>query len=181
MCLNAIVTVSMLLILATTASLYKNIFNIEGAAFALYFAVHGIGIIIGQFANHRLIGLFGVVRTTIIAAMVMITSTLIVALSAFFGFLSAWSISFSLILFAVGYLSVVANSISLVLQPHGTIIGFAVALQGLTSMLFGGLVSSVVALFVQDNIYLWVLGIAVPSVIVLAMLVIWSKGTASSV
>ncbi len=175
--INAVISVSLFLMLASTAPLYANIFNISGSTFALYFAIHGLGIIIGQFGNHRLIGKIGIVQTSIVAAVIMISSMMLVIVITFLGWLAPWLVSVCLIIFAIGFLSVVANSISLVLQPHGNIVGFAVAMQGLVSMVFAGLVSSILAIFVQENIYYWALAIAASPILVLIGLLYWRKRT----
>jgi len=166
----AITTISMILIISTIASVYANAFNISGAPFAIYYAVHGIGIILGQIANHKLIGIIGIERTTIIATIVMITSSLGIATIAMTSLISPWAISFCITVFALGYLSVIANSTSLLLQIHGNIIGFTAALQGTVSMIVSGVVSSVLALFVQNNVMIWGLAIAAPPTIVLLLL-----------
>ena len=166
----AITTASMILIISTIASVYANAFNVSGAPFAIYYAVHGIGIIVGQIANHKLIGIIGIQRTTIIATIVMIISALGIAVIALTSLVSPWAISFCVTVFALGFLSVIANSTSLLLQIHGDIIGFTAALQGTVSMIVSGVFGSLMALFVQNNVVIWGLAIAAPPIIVLLLL-----------
>ena len=175
--INAIAAVSMILIISTAPSIYANTFGISGTAFALYFAIHGLGIIIGQYANHYLIERINVVPTTMVAAAVMIFASLCISAFTIFGFLSVWSVTLSLTVFAFGFLAVVANTTSMVLHSHRHIIGFTAAFMGTITSLFSGFASSVIALFVQHNILLWSLSIAATSTIALALLVNWHKKT----
>jgi len=94
--INAIITTSMLLIISTSASVYANTFNITGSAFAIYYAVHAVGIIFGQIANHRLIGLIGIVPTSIVATLVMLFSALSIAVCAWTNLLTPWGVSLSI-------------------------------------------------------------------------------------
>jgi len=175
--INAIAAVSMILIISTAPSIYANTFGISGTAFALYFAIHGLGIIIGQYANHYLIERINVVPTTMVAAAVMIFASLCISAFTIFGFLSVWTVTLSLTIFAFGFLAVVANTTSMVLHSHRHIIGFTAAFMGTITSLFSGFASSVIALFVQHNILLWSLSIAATSTIALALLVNWHKKT----
>ena len=61
---------------------FKSAFGIEGLQFALLFAATGLGIILGQIANNRVIAELGVLATTRVAALVLLVVTgLMVALS----------------------------------------------------------------------------------------------------
>ena len=64
----------MLFILASAPRIYDVQFGLEGAAFAMFFAVHGVGIIIGQTANRRLIPVLGVVPAMLVGNAVLILS-----------------------------------------------------------------------------------------------------------
>lgn len=173
--INAIAAVSMILIISTVPSIYANTFDITGTAFALYFAIHGFGIIIGQYANHYLIERIGVVPTTIVATSVMIFACLSISVSSLLGYLSVWSVTLSLTVFAFGFLAVIANSTSLVLQSHRHIVGFTAAFLGTITSLFSGLSASIISLLVQHDILLWSLSIAATSTIVLFLLLSWHR------
>jgi len=160
--INAIITTSMLLIISTSASVYANTFNITGSAFALYYAVHAVGIIIGQIANHRLIAVIGIVPTSIVATLVMLLGALSITVCAYTGMLTPWGVSLSISVFALGFLGVVA---------------ITVALQGTLTMFFSGLLASALSVFVQDNIAVWSLVIACGPIVVLMMLTSWQTKT----
>jgi len=172
---SATITVSIVLILTTTPNIYSVHFDISGTLFALYFAMHGFGIIIGQLINHRLIGVIGVVRTSMVACVIMMVSALSIVICAATGTCSPLSIALSLTLFAVGFLSVVANSASLTLQPHASIVGFTTALLGTSSQLFSGVIGSAVAPFLLDSILVWGLAVGVTPAIVLLILIRWDR------
>ena len=54
---------------------FKSAFGIEGLQFALLFAATGLGIILGQIANNRVIAELGVLATTRVAALVLLVVT----------------------------------------------------------------------------------------------------------
>jgi len=169
-----------LLIISTIASVYANTFNITGTALALYYAVHAIGIIVGQLANHRLIGTIGVVPTSIVATLVMLISAASITFCAVTDNLTPWGVSLSITVFALGFLGVVANATSMSLEPHGKIIAFTVALQGTLTMLFSGLMASVLSVFIQNDIAIWGLAIAAGPALVLLLLTRWQARHSSA-
>ncbi len=173
--INAVITTSMLLIISTSASVYANTFNITGSAFAIYYAVHATGIIIGQIANHRLIGVLGIVPTSIIATLVMLFSAAAISVCALINILTPWGVSLCITVFALGFLSVVANASSLILEPHGKIIAFTAALQGTLTMFFSGLLASLLSAFVQNSIVIWGLVIACGPLVVIYLLIKWQN------
>ncbi len=171
------VSVSMILIISISPGVYKNAFNISGSLFALYYAVHGFGIILGQYANHYFIGKIGSVRTSILGTVIMLLSAVSISLPSILGIAEAWMVSLSLSVFAVGYLSVVANATSLLLQSHGKIIGFTTAFQGTVTMVFSGLFASVLSTLINGNIIYWGIYLAIGPAIVLFVLVKWLRGS----
>jgi len=171
--INAIIMTSMLLIISTSASVYANTFGISGSLFAIYYAVHAVGIIIGQIANHRLIGVLGIVPTSIIATIIMLVSAISITVCAMTDNLVPWGVSLSITIFALGFLGVVANATSMLLEPHGKIIAFTVALQSTLTTFFSGLLASVISVFVQNNIAVWGLVIACGPALVLFLLFRW--------
>ena len=168
-----IIMTSMLLIISTSATVYDNTFNVSGSLFAIYYAVHGIGIIFGQIANHRLIGSIGIVPASIVATLVMFFSAISITVCAITDNLAPWGVSLSITVFALGFLGVIANATSMLLEPHGKIIGFTVALQGTLTSLFAGVLTSVLSVFVQNNIAVWGLVIAFGPVLTFLMLLRW--------
>jgi len=171
--INAIIMTSMLLIISTSASVYANTFNITGSAFAVYYAVHAIGIVIGQIANHRLIGAIGVIPTSIIASIIMLVGAMSISLCAITDNLAPWGVSLSIAVFALGFLSVMSNATSMILEPHSNIVGFTAALQGTLTTLISGLLASALSVFVQNSIALWGLVIACGPILAMVLLIKW--------
>ncbi|MEE9335740.1 MAG: MFS transporter [Granulosicoccaceae bacterium] len=173
--LSAITTVAMILIVSTSPAIFNNEFGITGAKFAVLFALHGTGIIVGQLLNHQLIAIVGIVKTALIAALIMGTSTMLIVLFALMGWLNEYWLSFLVAFFAVGYLSVVANSMTMLMQPHGDKAGLAASLRGATSALVATVGSSALALFVQNSALLWGGALFGVSLISISLLYRWQR------
>jgi len=172
---HALVQSSMILIIATMAPLYEIEFGISGIKFALFFAVHAIGIILGQWLNRMLIKRHGPLITAMLTSIFMIVAGLLVVIAGVQGFANAWLITALVTLFAFGYLSVVSNTTAMVLMPHGTITGFTASLLGAFSMLVAASVGTVLGYFVQGSTTLWGLSItAIPSASLL-MMFLWYR------
>jgi DHA1 family bicyclomycin/chloramphenicol resistance-like MFS transporter len=109
---------------------FKSAFGIEGLQFALLFAATGLGIVLGQIANNRVIAELGVLATTRVAALVLLAVTgLMVALSLA-GALPGWLFICLMFSFNTSFLVVMANAASLVIDPHREIAGFASSAYG---------------------------------------------------
>lgn len=114
---------------------FKSAFGIEGLQFALLFAATGLGIILGQIANNRVIAELGVLSTTRVAAFVLLAVTgLMVALSLM-GALPGWLFACLMFSFNTSFLVVMANAASLVIDPHREIAGFASSAYGFFTQL----------------------------------------------
>ena len=109
---------------------FKSAFGIDGLEFALLFAATGLGIVVGQVANNRLIARLGVVATTRIAAFVLLAVTAAVVVLALADGLSGWVFTALMFTFNTSFLVVIANSASLVIDPHREIAGFASSVYG---------------------------------------------------
>lgn len=109
---------------------FKSAFGIDGLEFALLFAATGLGIVLGQIANSRLIARLGVLATTRIASVVLLTVTTTVVVLALAGGLSGWLFTALMFTFNTSFLVVIANSASLVIDPHREIAGFASSAYG---------------------------------------------------
>ncbi|MEM6988306.1 MAG: MFS transporter [Pseudomonadota bacterium] len=108
-------------VLASSPVVYAENFGVTGALFAILFALHAIGIIVGQVLNHRSISRFGSVGTALWAAcwMAFILASMWGVSVA--GLANAYVISGLIVLFAVGFLTVQVNSNALAMTPHGNI------------------------------------------------------------
>ncbi|QDY99368.2 multidrug effflux MFS transporter [Nitratireductor mangrovi] len=133
--LSAVIMSSMLLILAVAPRIYEHAFGLTGTGFALFFALHGMGIVIGQTINRRLIRRVGVVDAMIAGNAVLIISAGLMVTFALAGWMNAYLMTALLVLFATSYLIVYSNAAAMVLDPHGDIAGFTAAFYGFTSQI----------------------------------------------
>lgn len=156
---SCITMISMITILATSPAIFNNEFNVKGTQFALLFALHGTGIIVGQIINHRLIPLLGIVKTSLYAAITMTVAMLFIVIFAAATWLNQYWLSFFITFFAVGFLSVVSNALSMVLQPHGDKAGLAASIRSASSMVIAAVATSILSLFIQNSALVWALAI----------------------
>ncbi|MEZ5738886.1 MAG: hypothetical protein R3E68_05080 [Burkholderiaceae bacterium] len=132
---------AMVIIVAGMARVMEVEFGITGALFAVLFAIHGLGVVIGQIANHWLIGRIGTVASASSAAALMTAATAVLAVTAAMDWLSGIGLAAGVFVFAIGYLMVYANAASMTLEPHGEIAGFTAAFYGF----FGQATSAILA------------------------------------
>lgn len=172
---SGITMISMITIVATSPAIFNNEFNVKGTQFALLFAVHGTGIIVGQIINHRLIPVFGIVKTSLFAALIMAVSMLFIVVFAAAAWLNQYWLSFFITFFAIGFLSVVSNSLSMVLQPHGDKAGLAASIRSASSMVIAAVATSILSLFIQNSALVWALAIGVLSLSSAYLLYRWLR------
>jgi MFS transporter, DHA1 family, multidrug resistance protein len=132
--------VIIVLLVTSAPHLFKSSFNIEGLSFALLFALAATGIIVGQLVNNQLIARIGVVAVTRVAALVLVGSAVLMLVLAQRA-ISAPMFLGLLFVFNTSFLVVVANAVSLVLDPHHDIAGTASALLGCVTQLTGSLIA----------------------------------------
>ncbi|MFN3764849.1 MAG: Bcr/CflA family efflux MFS transporter [Aliihoeflea sp.] len=149
---SAVIMSSMLMILSALPRLYEANFAVTGPAFAMFFALHGIGIIIGQVLNRRIIPVLGIVRAMLLANAILIVAALLVLVVTFSGLVSAPLLTAIMILFATSYLVVFSNGAAMVLDPHGDIAGFAASLYGFVSQIGGAAITLVTVVLVGDSL-----------------------------
>jgi DHA1 family bicyclomycin/chloramphenicol resistance-like MFS transporter len=155
---------------ANSPRLFRSAFGIEGITFGLLFATTGLGIIIGQIANHRLIARLGVVATTRGAAVLMCGIALLLALFSSTGTIAWWSFTALIFCFNALFLLVFSNSASLVIDPHKGIAGLAASLFGAITQLFGSLLMFAALPLMRGDIVLWSCGLVVVTGLVAASL-----------
>lgn len=148
----AVTNSAIILILASLPVIYDVHFGITGLLFSVFFAVHGLGIIVGQVANRRLISSHGPVRAMIAAGWVLVLSAGLILIGGLTGLLDAYSMSALFVLFATSYLIVYSNSTAMVLDPHGDMAGFAASFFGFASQIGASIIASILVVFIGDSI-----------------------------
>lgn len=154
-----IIMSSMIFILSMMPAVFANEYGVEGFYFAALFALHGIGIIIGQQFNRILIMKMGVSFALAVGACVLVIASSLMATLVLLGLDSPIIISLSLVLFATSFLVVVANGGSLVLDPHGRIAAFAAAFSGSFAQLGAGLAVSLLVSFLAPTLINFTFGL----------------------
>lgn len=168
---------AMLLIITSAAPLYEANFGLTGFAFASYFALHGTGIVIGQWANRRLIPRVGVVRAALIGAGVLTFAASLILMVALGGAMTPVLLTGLLIFYATSYLIVYSNAAAMVLDPHGDIAGFSTALMGFMSQIGASMIVSVLVIFIGGSLVAWALALTAICLVCLVQIGTW-KGRA---
>jgi MFS transporter, DHA1 family, multidrug resistance protein len=166
---------SMIFILSMVPAVFASAYGVEGLYFAALFALHGVGIIIGQQINRVLIVRLGVEFALATGACVLVLAALIMVALVVLGLDGPITISLSLVLFATSFLVVVSNGTSLVLDPHGTIAAFAAALSGSAAQLGAGLGVSFIVGFLAPTAFNFALGLLVICICALLPALWWLK------
>jgi DHA1 family bicyclomycin/chloramphenicol resistance-like MFS transporter len=130
---------TMILILSMLPAVYAQAYGVTGMMFAALFAMHGLGIIIGQALNRRLIASSGPAHALLVGACVIVLASGLMLAASLAGIDGAWLMSLLLVLFATSYLVVMANAGSMVLDPHPRIAGLASAVSASLAQLGAGL------------------------------------------
>ncbi len=134
-----------------SAGIYEREFGVTGLAFAAFFASHGLGIIVGQIANRRLIAAFGTAKAMLAGSLVWSSRRRRCSSLLASGMATAWILTAILMLFATSYLIVFSNAAAMVLDPHGDIAGFAAAIYGSTSQIGSALIVSVLVTLIGTS------------------------------
>jgi len=139
--------------------IYKSAFGIEGPTFAILFSATGVGIIIGQTANHRLIARLGALAASRLAATVLTSVAALVVVLSLAGALNAAIFTLLMFAFNTSFLVVVANSASLVLDPHKEIAGFAASLFGFSCQMTAGVLTMITVPIYKGEVLPWATGL----------------------
>ena len=173
--LSAVVMASMLLILASTPRIYEHAFGLSGTTFALYFAFHGLGIVLGQAANRRLIRGVGIVNAMILANLVLVASVSLMLAAIAAGVMSAILMTALITLFATSYLIVYSNAAAMVLDPHGDIAGFTAAFYGFVSQIGSALLVSLLVVLTGESVTGFAAALLAICLVSLGALLFWRE------
>jgi MFS transporter, DHA1 family, multidrug resistance protein len=146
---------TVILLVSSAPRIFKSEFGLEGFDFALLFAVAALGLAAGQVVNTRLISRLGVLATTRLAAGLLLGCVAVTALLVQTGLMTQAVFIGLLALFNMTFLVLVANSVSLILEPHREIAGTASAVLGCLTQLGGSLLALVILPFLDGQIASW--------------------------
>jgi len=153
--LSGVMMSMIMIILINLPAIYQLNFGITGTLFAILFAIHGFGIIIGQLINRRLIETIGIERTATMGAGSLLIISLVIAAISLAGMMGPWLLAGLLVIHATSYLVVYANAAALTLDPHGKIAGFTSSFYGFFSQVVSSIIGALLAIFVQGNLIIW--------------------------
>ena len=156
--LACIVQFTIISMVSNSPVLFRQTYGIEGTRFALLLGLAAIGIIAGQLLNHRLIMRFGVLSATRLAAGVLAADALAVLVLASTGFLPLPVFVMLLMMFSASFLVLMANAISLVLEPHKDIAGRASSIYGCATQLSGSIMALLTFRLFGGEIIPWACG-----------------------
>lgn len=123
--------------------------------FAIGFAIAGSGIIAGQMINRRVIAGLGPVIASMVGAGLLSTGCAAGLLLALTDRLSVTSLTIVMFVFNSGYLVMFSNALSLTLDPHGRIAGFAASLSGFTGPLIGSSLGAAAMILIGSDPRYW--------------------------
>ena len=153
-------------LVSNSPRLFKTQFGIEGATYAMLFALSASGIIVGQMLNHRLIGRHGVVAATRLAAAMLLLAAASIVLVTLLRWQSAPLFLLQLTFFNTWFLVVMSNAASLVLEPHRDIAGLTASLYGFVTQLTGSLLALATFRLFGGHMLPWSLGLLITTLIV---------------
>jgi DHA1 family bicyclomycin/chloramphenicol resistance-like MFS transporter len=155
MILSCLMSLTIVMLISNAPRIAKTAFGIEGLDFALMFAWGGVGIIIGQLASHRLMKHFGVIATTRGAAVLLVAVAALLFVCVQMDALTLPLFAAYLLAFNMTFLVVMANSVSLVLEPHQEIAGLAAAVFGSLTQLTGALLALLLLPILDGSMHRW--------------------------
>jgi MFS transporter, DHA1 family, multidrug resistance protein len=159
---------------ANAPRFFKSAFGIEGLQFALLFASTGFGIILGQLTNNRLIVRLGVLATTRVAAFMLPVVMGFIVLLLLVGFLPGPLFTCLMFAFNTSFMVVMANSASLVIDPHREIAGFASSAYGFFTQITASIAAVLTVPFFNGALLPWTLSMLGVTAAVFAALAAYS-------
>ena len=169
---SAVLMSSMLSFVTNAARLYEAL-DIRGLAFAAGFAFIGSGIIAGQFINQNMLTRFGQTRSMAVSTNWMMTCMGLMVLFILLGWLNFWWFTVFMFVFGTFFLICYANSLSLVIDPHGDIAGFTSSFYGFFVQVFSSTLVSLLTLAFQGLPLYWSLYMCFVTAIVLLLIRHW--------
>ncbi len=151
----ALLNATIVLLVASSPRIFQSAFGVEGLGFASLFAFAALGIVVGQLGNNWIIARLGVLATSRLAAAMLFATVLLTALLARTSMMGPLVFTGLLFLFNLTFLSLVANCVSLILEPHREIAGVASAVLGCLTQLSSSLLVLAILPWLDGGIASW--------------------------
>jgi DHA1 family bicyclomycin/chloramphenicol resistance-like MFS transporter len=165
---------------ANAPRFFKSAFGIEGLEFVLLFAATGLGVVLGQIANTRLIARLGVLASTRLAAFVLVAVTGLVVLLSLMQLLPGAVFAGLMFAFNTTFLVVMANAASLVIDPHRDIAGFASSAYGFFTQITASAAALLTVPLYGGALLPWALSMLAVTACVLLALIAYRHAPAES-
>ena len=135
---------------------------------------------LGQIANNRLIARLGVLTTTRIAAFVLLAVTALVVLLSLADALPGVVFTGLMFMFNTSFLVVMANSASLVIDPHREIAGFASSAYGFFTQITASVAAILTVPLFAGALLPWSLTMLAVTLSVFVLIMVYRPGAAVS-
>jgi len=170
---SGLATVAILSMVTNVPVIMANEFGTGRNVFAVMFAISAIGIIFGQKLNRLMLSRIGPARAALTGALGCAAAFGIILLLALTDTLELWSLVALLFGFNLFYLTIFANSVSLAIDPHGSIAGLAASVTGFLSSMIGAVVSGLWTMIADGRVEVWAVLIMLQSLVCAGLLYYW--------
>lgn len=153
--LSGIMMAMILIILTSIAGIYQDNFGVSGIRFAIIFSAQGLGIIIGQVINRRLIDKVGIEKSSYIGSGALVVVSIAILVISLGGWMGPYLLATLLAMHASSYLVVYSNAATMTLDPHGKIAGFTSSFYGFFSQVISSVIGAVLSLFIDSDLIVW--------------------------
>lgn len=153
--------------------IYATEYGITGIRFAFLYSFIGIGVLIGQVLNRHLIHKIGTLATIAWGLLFSLLATLSGVLLSAAGILGGVGFAAVIFAFAMGTMMCAANSMALVMDPHGQIAGFASSMIGFLTFSIGATAGTALAWVNEGDATATLAGMLAVLVVMLALALDW--------
>ena len=138
---------------------------------SIYFGITGIGIILGQIANRYFLRRLHILTVMRVASSVLLISSLSMLIAGLNSALSAFGFTALMFLFNTSFLVVIANSLTLISDPHPKIAGQVSSLFGFTTTIVAAAIAAATIQPIDGDIIRWSVTMSIITGLVLLILV----------
>ena len=161
--------------LINVSQLFHEGFGVSNAFFSISFSVIGLGIIIGQIINRKSIPRIGALTCSIYALSFLTITPMIILTTSYAEILNVYGFIILMLIFSAAFSAVFSNAISLSIDPHGDIAGFASSLIGFGTAAIGTLIASLLSYWCDGDLNKWAFATLCVSVSALIALLAYKK------
>ena len=165
--------IAMLTYVISAQLVYEKEYGVTGFTFAALYSLIGLGVFTGQMLNRALIHSLGTLTTAAAALAVAFLAAIVGLTLSSAGLLGEYGFACVIFVFAMGTMMCVANSMALVMDPHGRIAGFASSMIGFLSFVIASSVGTVIAWLNKGDATATLASISLALALMLALVLDW--------